>query len=678
MFKRAQAEGSSRPRRRWFTRRRIIVAVVILAVAGGIYSRYGKSASGPSTATTFAAKRGPLDITVVEGGGVEAIESQTIKSEIKGQTKILTIVDEGYLVTEEDVKNKKVLVTLDDSELLERMTQEEFEYQSALANYTDAREQYEIQLKQNESDITAAELEVRFALMDFEKYLGAELARTIVKERDIDLEAVMRQIDEESKRIDEAAAADKNKSKASEDAGGDVAGEAPKAEDAKAEEGDKPQDENPAPAKEEKKQEPQPEKVVASTAIKSNLPRVDFTQYADPERLGDGEAQQTLRKLQSERILSEQELGLAETKLTGTRRLAEKNFVTKQDLDNDEMTVKKSTVAKDSAMTAEELFIKYEFPKQGEKLLSAYEEAIRKFERTKRQAVAKEAQAVARKNSSEASFKLRERRRKELQEQLDACTIVAERPGLVVYAGSDEPWRRQDPIEAGANVNEFQEIITIPDMTQMAVKVKVHESAIKQIQKGQKATIKLDAYPDEELHGEVTKISVLPDSGQRWMNPDIKLYPCTVSIQGTFEWLKPSMTAQVEIMVKQLPDVIYVPIQAVFPEEGKRVCHVVDTFGGTQSRVVETGEMNKDFIEIKSGLKEGERVMLRAPQTGTTAGKDDSEKSQDKREKPEGEAVKQEGERREKAEGDKGKQEGERRERPARNRDQAPAAPKPQ
>jgi hypothetical protein len=71
---------------------------------------------------------------VTEGGSVEALESQTIKSQIKGQTKILTIVDEGDLVTEDDVKNKKVLVTLDDSDLIEKLTQEEFEYQSALAN----------------------------------------------------------------------------------------------------------------------------------------------------------------------------------------------------------------------------------------------------------------------------------------------------------------------------------------------------------------------------------------------------------------------------------------------------------------------------------------------------------------------------------------------------------------
>ena len=44
------------------------------------------------------------------------------------------------------------------------------------------------------------------------------------------------------------------------------------------------------------------------------------------------------------------------------------------------------------------------------------------------------------------------------------------------------------------------------------------------------------------------------------MNPDIKLYPVMVTINGVHEWLKPSMSAQVEIEVKTLKDVVYVPI----------------------------------------------------------------------------------------------------------------------
>ena len=48
--------------------------------------------------------------------------------------------------------------------------------------------------------------------------------------------------------------------------------------------------------------------------------------------------------------------------------------------------------------------------------------------------------------SNEAKYELQKARRDELAEQIDKCTIRAERPGLVVYAGSDDPWRRRgDP-----------------------------------------------------------------------------------------------------------------------------------------------------------------------------------------------------------------------------------------
>ncbi len=615
--------------------RKVIALVVILAAIGLYWSSGGED---NTTRTTFAARRGGLLISVTEGGNVEALESQVIKSEIKGETKILTIVDEGYLVTPEDVANGKVLVTLDDSELIERMTQETIEFQSAYANFTDAREQYEIQVKQNESDITAAALEVKFFLMDFRKYLGDELGNRIVTQLGLEVD-IDKMIDETKKEAmarltaDGATEAPAPETPPTETTievpegpageelkGGDLPSETSPELLAKAED---PAENKPAPEAAAAPKEVHPSNGFALASVtEPKRPSIDFSEFASPELLGDGEAQQKLRQLQSERLISEEELQLAEVKVAGTRRLAEKNFVTKQELDGDEMSVKKTVISRDSAITDEELFIKYEFPKQSEKLLSDYEEAIRKLERTIKKGIATEAQAEARWKSSEANFKLREQRTKELQEQLDSCIIRAERTGLVVYAGSDEPWRNREAIEEGSTVYERQEIITIPDMTQMAVKVKIHESSIKKIMKSQKARIKLDSYLEQELTGEVIKVNVIPDSSSRWMNPDMKLYPAMVSIDGTHDWLKPGMSARVEILVEQLEDVVYVPIQAVSSENGQRVCYVIDTLGRQERRVVETGEFNNEFIEVKSGLQEGEQVLLRAPQGQPEAAKE--------------------------------------------------------
>ena len=530
-----------------------IAAVILAVVCIAVYvSR--KPGNPVKRGTTFQARRETLKITVVEGGNVEALESQEIRSEVRGQTKVLSIVEEGYMVTQEDVDAKKVLVELDATDLLEQQMQKELEYQNASAANTEATEQYDIQLNQNESDITTARLDVKFARMDFEKYMGAEAARAILAEVGL----------------------------------GDV--------------------------------------TAAETSANTPPLSVDFAKYTDSAMLGDGEAGQKLRTLEDDYVLAKKSLGLSKTQFEGTQRLAEKEFVTKSELENEQLKVEQNEIKLQSAETSRELFVKYEFPKQAEKLLSEHEEALRKLERAKKLAVSKTAQAEANLKSAEARFALQSQKRKELQEQIGKCKITAERPGLVVYGGDERNWRGDDQIQEGATVRERQEIITIPDMTEMAMKVKIHESAIKAIEKGQKATIALDAYPERELTGEVIKVAVLPDSQSRWMNPDVKVYEVMVGIDGVHDWLKPGMSAQVVILVKELRDIVYVPIQAVVPSRGDRVCYIARP-GKPERRVVRTGEFNNDFIEIKEGLEEGEEVLLRSPQSveesaaGLTEGK---------------------------------------------------------
>jgi len=215
--------------------------------------------------------------------------------------------------------------------------------------------------------------------------------------------------------------------------------------------------------------------------------------------------------------------------------------------------------------------------------------------------------------SAQAQYNVQLRHRKELMEQLEKCTIYAKRPGLVVYGGGEERyWRGEEQIREGATVRERQSIITIPDMSKMSVNVRIHESYIKKVKKGQKARITLDAFPDEVLEGEVTYVAVLPDSENRWMNPDMKVYRTTIAIEGAREWLKPGMSAKADIAVDQLDDVLYVPIQAVVSEGGRRRCYVVNG-RGLEPRDVEVGQFNDSFIEIKGGLSEGDMVSLRPP-----------------------------------------------------------------
>jgi len=72
------------------------------------------------------------------------------------------------------------------------------------------------------------------------------------------------------------------------------------------------------------------------------------------------------------------------------------------------------------------------------------------------------------------------------------------------------------------------------------------------------------------------------------------------------------MSAKVEILVEQLEDVLIVPVQAVAIRESKKLCYVMAS-NTPQPRAVSTGAFNDTFVEIISGLEEGEQVLLNPP-----------------------------------------------------------------
>jgi RND family efflux transporter MFP subunit len=606
---------------------RFVVAALIVILAAVFWLRRGDGSA--ATSPTFEARRGPLHITVVEGGSLQALEAQEVKCEVRvgyQGAKILKIVEEGYYVTEQDVKDQKVLVELDSSELQKQIVQQEIQYQSALASLTDAQQNYEIQLGQNDSDIKAAEQKARFARMDLDKFLGDTVTEQIVKEIGLDRYLAETSTNDVEATVNAALAAARRPPEMSAMPPGaavhvngvqvaNLSDPAIVAAQALALNGGGAMPEGvPLPAPPVVRPEPVPAEEPPPARRKLDF-RFDFSKYADIDLLGDGEAKQKLRKLEDDLQVAQKELGQAQTTLEGTRRLFDKGFAPKTEITRDELSHESARLKVQTAQTAQALFLKYEFLKSAEEWLSKYVEAVRELDKARRVAISKLAQARARLNSAQGQYEVQSRQRADFQDQLGKCTMVAMKSGLVVYGANRDDaiyYSNQEPIREGATVRERQAIITIPDMTRMAVNVKIHESYIKKIKKGQKARITIDAFPDQQLTGEITKVGVLPDSQNRWMNPDLKVYLTTVAIDGTHEWVKPGMSAKVEILVNQLQDVVYVPMQAVVPDDGGHVCYVMRGLS-SEPRRVEIGEFTDEFIEIKSGIKEGERVMLRPP-----------------------------------------------------------------
>ncbi|HDZ69115.1 MAG TPA: HlyD family efflux transporter periplasmic adaptor subunit [Phycisphaerales bacterium] len=337
----------------------------------------------------------------------------------------------------------------------------------------------------------------------------------------------------------------------------------------------------------------------------------EIASLIDEPNLG-GEALQKLRDLDGDIYLKEQKLELAKSKFEWTGKLYEKKYVSLSEKEADRLDKEQKNIARERAKTAKDLFTKYEFPKQAEKLLSGYNEANRELERIEAGASSKLTQAQAKLGSREATYLLQKERLEKLQKQLQACVIRAPAPGQVVYSSSTNRWaQRNRPIEIGAEIRERQKIISIPDSSEMKVEIKVNETWVDKIKIGQRARITIAAFPDKTFTGKVLKKAPLADQ-QNWLNPDLKVYATDVSIEGTYDFIKTGMSAKVEVIIDELKDVLSVPIQTVITQEGIKLCYVM-TDNGPERREVKIGLFNDNFIEIKSGLVEGEKILLNPP-----------------------------------------------------------------
>jgi HlyD family secretion protein len=556
----------------------ILIAAVVVVPTVLLAIKAASSGSADNEFSTFTVRRDNLRVTVTESGSIRARKTIEIKCERDHGATILNIVPEGTYITQEDVDNGKVLVELDAAQVEEELTQREMDLASAEASYTQAKESHEIQIKQNESDITASDLSVKFGLIDLRKYLGDIVAEKVVTSSETSPEDV-----------------------------GNIA------------------------------------------------------KLVDDPQLG-GDALQRLRALTEDISLKEQTFKLAESRFIWSQRLFEKKYISQTDLEADNLDKDRKEISWKQAQTATDLFKSYEFPKQAVQLLSNYNEAKRALDRTYASARSRLAQAEATLKSSESQLRSRRERLNKTKREIAISTIRAPAPGLVTYgASSDDHWRRmrQGPIEAGSSVRERQTIISLPDMSQMTASIAVHESSVDKVRPGQRATIVMDAFPDKTFYGEVTKVAPLPDQQKNWLSPDLKVYSTEVEIEGTYDFLKPGMSAKVEILVERLEDVLIVPVQVVANRGGKKVCYVVAS--EPKEREVKTGSFNDTFVQILDGLEPGEMVLLSPPKiTGSadqngseletepsSQGQGESEPQAQSKSKPE---QKQEGQRRDKSE----------------------------
>jgi len=146
------------------------LAVVVLIGMAVVWLKVVKGSEDTgSEFATFAAKRGPLTISVLESGTIKSRDQDIIKNEVEGRTNIIWIIDEGVQVKKDDL-----LVKLDSSTLEDARINQEINVQNSKAAYINASESFEVIKNQAQADVDLAELNLKFAKQDLDQYLKGQ------------------------------------------------------------------------------------------------------------------------------------------------------------------------------------------------------------------------------------------------------------------------------------------------------------------------------------------------------------------------------------------------------------------------------------------------------------------------------------------------------------------------
>jgi len=131
------------------------------------------SAQASTGADVFLVKRGPLRISLKENAELAAAEETRVRSQMEGQNTVIFLVKEGIRVEKGDK-----LVELDASQVIEKRANQEIAVARARAALVSAQKALDIQAKQNQAELLAAQNEQKIAYMNQEKFLGRDLDGT--------------------------------------------------------------------------------------------------------------------------------------------------------------------------------------------------------------------------------------------------------------------------------------------------------------------------------------------------------------------------------------------------------------------------------------------------------------------------------------------------------------------
>lgn len=284
-------------------------------------------------------------------------------------------------------------------------------------------------------------------------------------------------------------------------------------------------------------------------------------------------------------VVAEADLRAAQNMLRFAQEMAKSGYVSQLELEEREFAVQQARLDVDVKRTQLDVLKKYTRAEQLETLRGNLAAA-----KANHEANVERAQADA-------------SRRDRALDELNYCVIRAERGGLVIHPSAAR-WEYAPEIYEGATVYKDQVLLLMPDLSQMQVKVGVHESVVDRVTEGQPAKVTL---PDKTVEGTVSSVASVTRPAGWWTGNEVR-YDTLIDLPPA-DGLRPGMSAEVEIVIAEYEDVLKIPVAAVVEAEEGDFCWVKSD-PAPKRRRLELGDSDGAFTIVNKGLQEGDEVLL--------------------------------------------------------------------
>lgn len=251
---------------------------------------------------------------------------------------------------------------------------------------------------------------------------------------------------------------------------------------------------------------------------------------------------------------------------------------------------------------------KYEPPATIQKITLDEERLEQNLGQTRENYIINKKQGVAKMAEAGAELQKAKNQLVKLQELEKEFRITAPKQGMVVYYREWSGEKRK----TGSTVQPWNPAVaTLPDLSEMLSKTYINEVEIRKVEVGQEVSLGLDAFPEAKLTGVVTQVA---NVGENRKGADTKVFEVEIKVNESDSIYRPGMTTSNTIVTNKIQNVLQIPLEAVYSQNGVSYVYLKRATG-TSKLEVKLGPANSEYVIVEDGLSVDDEVYLSEPQS---------------------------------------------------------------